>query len=525
MHLRLSLAAALLLSTSCATRPPSANGDGNPISTNALARHIEVLASDAFEGRAPGTAGEEKTVGYIVEQMRAAGIEPGNGGSWFHEVPLVEVAPSTSSILRIEGAKGGAAFEWGEEALILNPAARLDARLDRSDLVFAGYGLSAQGRDDFAGVDLAGKTVVMLAGLPEALKDSGLNAAASAKVAEATKRGAAGTIVVLPSGYSDEQWAALVKSERRPDLQLDGKQSGPTIDVRVRHGAADHLFATSGHDLAALTAAAGRPGFRSVPLGSRATVRLDGRVRRFASKNVVGVLPGAKRPDEYVLFLAHWDHLGRCAPGEADPICNGAIDNASGVGGLIELARAFARGKRPDRSILFLATTAEEGGLMGAKHFAEKPPVPLSKIVGGLGADTIASGEVRADVVVLGAGLSPDMDQVIAAAARSQGRQVVADKSSESFFERSDHYPLAAAGVPVLIATSVFAPGARAITDKYLAEHYHKPSDEYRPGMPLAGAVLDIDLAYRVGLRLADSRVWPGWKPGTPYAVARAKQR
>lgn len=526
MHLRLSLAAALLLSASCATRPPSANGDG-PISTRALARHIEVLASDAFEGRAPGTAGEEKTVGYIVAQLRGAGIQPGNGGSWFHEVPLVETAPSTSAILRIEGAKGGAAFEWGEEALILNPAARPDARLEGAELVFAGYGLSAaaQGRNDFAGVDLAGKTVVMLAGLPEALKDSGLNAAASAKVAEAARRGAAGTIVVLPSSFSDGQWTALVKSERHPDLQLDGKQSGPAVDVRVRHGAADHLFAASGHDLAALAAAAARPGFRATPLGSRATVRLDGKVRHFASKNVVGVLPGAKRPDEYVLFLAHWDHLGRCAPGEADPICNGAIDNASGVGGLIELARAFARGKRPDRSILFLATTAEEGGLMGAKHFADKPPVPLSKIVGGLGADTIASGEVPADVVVLGAGLSPGMDRIIAAAARSQGRRVVADKSSEGFFERSDHYPLAAAGVPVLIATSVFAPGARAITDKYFAERYHKPSDEYRPGMPLAAAALDIDLAYRVGMRLADSRIRPDWKPGTPYAVARAKQR
>jgi hypothetical protein len=523
MNARFSLAVALLLSTSCATRLPSV--DGNSVSSDALARHIEVLASDAFEGRAPGTAGEERTVTYIVEQMRDADVQPGNGGSWFQEVPLVEIAPSTSAILRIEGAKGGAAFEWGEEAVIVNPAARPNARLDGSDLVFAGYGLSGPGRDDFAGVDLAGKTVVFLAGLPEALKDAKLNAAASAKVAEATRRGAAGTILVLPSSYSDDQWAALVKGERRPDLQLEGKQSGPMVDVRVRHGAADHLFAASGHDFAALTAAAGRPGFRAVPLGSRATVRLDGRVRRFVSRNVVGVLPGAKRPDEFVLFLAHWDHLGRCAPGEADEICNGAIDNASGVGGLIELARAFARGKRPDRSILFLATTAEEGGLMGAKHFAEKPPVPLSKIVGGLGADTIASGEVPADVVVLGAGLSPDLDRVIAAAARSQGRQVVVDRSSEAFFERSDHYPLAAAGVPVLIATSVFAPGARVTTDNYLAERYHKPSDEYRPGMPLAGATLDIDLAYRVGLRLADSGIWPGWKPGTPYAVARAQQR
>ena len=521
---RLSLTAALLLSTSCATRPTTSAVTIEPA---ALERHIEVLASDAYEGRAPGTPGEEKTVAYIVEQLRAAGVQPGNGGSWFHEVPLIEVSPSLSAVLTVEGAKGDAAFEWGEEALITNPAARDEARLDRSPLLFAGYGLVApeRGWDDFAGADLAGKTVVMLAGAPEALKGAKLDTGSSAKIDAATKRGAAGTIVILPGSMSDERWTAAVDGERRRDLQLEGKQSGPIVDARVRHEAADRLFAASGHDLDVLVAAAGKAGFRAMPLGSRASVRLDGRVRRFASKNVVGVLPGRKRPDEHVLFLAHWDHLGRCAPGKPDPICNGAIDNASGVAGLIELARAFARGKRTERSILFLATTAEEGGLMGTRHYAERPVVPLAKTVGGLGADTIASGEVPADVVVLGAGLSPDMDRIIAAAAQAQGRRVVADKAGEAFFQRSDHYPLAAAGVPVLIATSVFAPAARAATDKYLAERYHKPSDEYRPGLPLAGAALDIDLAYRVGLRLANSRVWPGWKRGTPYAAERAKQR
>lgn len=523
MHLRLSLAAALLLS-GCATRPVPA---ASIISPDAIARHIEILASDAYEGRAPGTDGEEKTVAYIVERMKAAGVQPGNRGSWFQDVPLIEVAPSTSAILKVEGAKGGAALEWGEEAVILTPRAVPSARLDNSELVFAGYGLSApqRGWDDFAGADVAGKTVVMLGGLPDSLKDIDTNGATSAKVAEAVKRGATSTMVVLPGAVTDEQWKAFVDGERRPDLQLDGKQSGPVVDVRVRHAAADRLFAASGDDFAALAAAAGKPGFKAIPLKSRASVQLDGNVRRFASKNIVAMLPGAKRPDEYVLFLAHWDHLGRCAPGQPDPICNGAIDNASGVGGLIELARAFARGKRPDRSILFLATTAEEGGLMGARHYVEHPVVPLARTVGGLGADTIASGGAPADIVVLGGGLSPEMDRIIAAAARSQRRQVVADKAGEDFFQRSDHHPFAAAGVPVLIATSVFGPGVRAATDKYLAEHYHKPSDEYRRGMPLAGAALDIDLAYRVGLRLANSRVWPRWRADTTYAAERAKQR
>lgn len=523
MPIRPSLAALLLVTTACATTASSPAGPN--IVPAAIAEHVKVLASDAYEGRAPGTPGEGKTVRYIIEAFLAAGLSPGNGDSWQQGVPLIEIAPSPAAILRVEGSKGAAAFEWGEDAVVTNPRAVPDARLDRSEVVFAGYGLALpdRGWDDFAGVDLAGKTVVMLGGVPEALKDAG--GSTSAKVAAAVKRGAIGTIVIFPASVTDEQWQAYVDGERRADLQLDGRQSGPTIDARIRHRAADRLFAATGHELADLTAAAGRPGFRPVSLGSRASVRLEGKVRNFVSSNVVGQLRGTKRPDEYVLFLAHWDHIGRCAPGKPDPICNGAVDNASGVGGLIELARAFARGKRPDRSILFLATTAEEGGLMGAKHYVEQPVVPLAKTVGGLGADTIASGGGPADVVILGQGLSPDMDRVIAAAARAQGRKVVADKAGEEFFQRSDHYPFAAAGVPVLIATSVFAPGARAATDDYLEKRYHKPSDEYRPDLRFDGAALDVDLAYRVGLRLANGRGWPGWRRGTPYAEARAKQR
>lgn len=520
---RFAFIAALALA-GCATRPSS---PASVIDPDAIARHVETLASDAYEGRAPGTAGEKKTLAYIVAQMTAAGLRPGNGSSWFHDVPLVEIAPSSDAVLTVEGKEGGAAFEWGEDAVILNPQAMPDARLDRTPIVFAGYGIGApeRGWDDFAGADLRGKTVVVLAGVPDPLKDAAQLGTTSAKVAEAVKRGASGFIVLLPSDLSDERWGALVEAERRPDIQLDGKPGAPLIEARLRETAAERLFAVSGHDYADLRAAAGKPGFRPVALGSRASVRLNGRVRRFASKNIVGVLPGTKRPDEYVLFLAHWDHFGRCAPGKPDPICNGAVDNASGVGGLIELARAFGKGKRPQRSIMFLATTAEEHGLLGAYHYIERPVVPLAKMVGGLGADTIASGGAPADVVVLGQGLSPGMDRLIAEAAKAQGRKVVADSASEAFFQRSDHYPFATAGVPVLIATSVFAPEVRAQTDKFLAERYHKPEDEHRSDLRFDGAALDIDLAYRVGMRLANSRERPGWKPGTPYAVAHAKQR
>ena len=519
---RSSLVIALLLA-SCAPRPAAPVA---PIDPAAIAAHVEVLASDSYEGRAPGTAGEEKTLAYIVQAMKAAGVQPGNRASWFQDVPLIEVLPSLDAVLKIEGAKGGAAFEWGEDAVLANSRAIDGARLDGSELVFAGYGLTVaeRGWDDFAGVDLKGKTVVMLGGIPHVLKDAVTAAGSAAKIAAAAKRGAAGALVILPPGTSDEQWGALVVGAKRRDLQREGEQSGPVVEGRLRDSAGDRLFAASGHDFEALTAAAGRVGFRPMALGSRASVRLGGAVRHFASKNVVGLVPGARHPDEYVLFLAHWDHLGRCAPEAADQICNGAVDNASGIGGLIELGRAFAAGKRPDRSILFLATTGEEGGLIGGEYFVDHPVVPLAQIVGGLGNDTIAAG-TPADVVVLGQGLSPDMDAVIAAAARSQKRRVIVDAASDGFFPRSDHYPFAQAGVPILIATSIFAPGSKAATDRYFADHYHKPSDEYRPGMSFDAAAADIDLAWRVGLRLANSKVWPGWKAGSAYAVARATQR
>lgn len=505
----------------CATRPEPSVAT---IDTKALARHVEVLASDAYEGRAPGTAGETKTLAYIVEQMKAAGLQPGNAGSWFQDVPLLSIEPSPGALLKVEGKQGAAAFVWGEDALVFNTRATPDARLDRSELIFAGYGVRApeRGWDDFAGADLRGKTVVMLPGVPAVLKDAPQLGGSAAKAALAAQLGAAGAVVITSPDFPDEQWNAFVTAERRPDLQLAGKQEGAAVDVRLRYAAADRLFAASGQDFAALRTAAGKPGFKPVVLGSRASVQLDGKIRPFTSKNVIGVLPGKSRPNEHVLFLAHWDHLGRCAAGEADPICNGAVDNASGVSGLIELARALANGKRPARSILFLATTAEEGGLMGAKHYVEHPVVPLASTVGGLGMDTIAVAG-PADVVVLGAGLSPDMDRVIAKAAAAQGRKVVADKASTDFFPRSDHYPFAAAGVPVLIATCIFAPAAKTETDRYFADRYHKPADE-AAAVRYDGAALDVDLARRVALELANGTSWPKWKPGTPFATARTKQ-
>ncbi len=518
---RISLSVALLLAASCAPRVTPTQVAIEPA---AIERHVAVLASDAYEGRSPGTAGEEKTVAYIVEAMKAAGLQPGHRGSWFQDVPLIEVLPSEKAVLTVTGSKGGAAFEWGEDALLYNARAEAGAGLDKSEIVFAGYGLTLpdRGWDDFAGVDLKGRTVIMLGGVPEALK--GTSSPSAEKVEAATKRGATAAIVILASGITDEQWASQVKGARQRDLQLEGKASGPVVDGRLRHAAGDRLFAASGHEFAALRTAAAQPGFRAMPLGSRASVRLDGGVRRFASKNVVGLLPGTSRAEEHVLFLAHWDHLGICDPGAADAICNGASDNASGIGGLIELGRAFANGKRPARSILFLATTAEEGGLMGGEYFAEHPSVPLKQIVGGLGADTISAG-TPADVVLLGQGLSPDMDRIVAAAAKSQGRKVIASEASAGFFQRSDHYPLAKAGVPVLIATSIFAPGSKAATDKYFAERYHKPTDNYAPGMDFTAAAADMELAYRVGLALANQRGRPQWKAGTIYATARANQR
>jgi Zn-dependent M28 family amino/carboxypeptidase len=299
----------------------------------------------------------------------------------------------------------------------------------------------------------------------------------------------------------------------------------------ISNDAAQKLMMSAGKSLATLTAAAKKKGFKAVPLNLKASLTLDNGIKRQMSKNVVGVLPGKTRPDEYVLYSAHWDHLGICEPVKGDNICNGAVDNATGTGGLIALAEAHAKAGPADRSILFAAVTAEESGLLGSEYLAANPIVPLAKTVGGINMDGLNVIGQAKDVVVIGGGKS-ELEPILARHVAAQGRRIVAEPTPEKgFFYRSDHFSLAKRGVPMIYfdAGDDFVSGGasagRAAADDYTENRYHKPQDEYRDNWDWTGAVDDLRLNYAIGRELADGNAWPNWYPSAEFKAIRDKSR
>ncbi len=499
---------ALVLAAGAAAQPlPAA------ITGDAIAAHVEILASDAFEGREPGTAGETKTVAYIEAAYRGIGLTPVSGDSYRLPVPLLR-----SEALSGEIAVGALRLEDGP-GMTARPRLADESGDAAGEVVFVGYGIHApkQDRDDFAGAELHGRIALVLAGEPpgQTLHDAArAQATRPAKRATALRAGAAAVIVLYDLGPDDPVWTATRETVSRTALRLDGSAagSGDILSAVVGGDTARRLAAALGADLAALKAEASADGFRPRVLG-QGRIAAANRLVRFSSDNVAGLLRGSERPDDYIVYLAHWDHLGHCGTG-ADTICNGAVDNASGVGGIIELARAFASGPRPKRSVLFLATTAEESGLIGARHFASAGPIPAARMVAAFGLDTIAASGPARDVIILGQGLST-LDTVIARAARRSGRKVVSMREPQGFYARSDHFGFAETGVPAVIATGMFAAGGSF--DRYMSERYHKPSDEASAAIDYRGAADDANLLLDVGRTLANGRSWPRWQKSSPY--------
>lgn len=516
------------------------------ISVQTLKDVTQTLSSDAFGGRKPATADETRTIDYIVKRFKAAGLTPGNHGSWFQDVPLVQLTASNISPLSITGGKTPLSFDYRKDMVIGGYRVTPHIAIKNSDVVFVGYGIDApeRGWNDYAGVDVKGKTVIILVNDPD-WRSSDLKGPFDGKAMtyygrwtykyeEAARQGAAAAIIVHQTDPAAYGWGVVQSSWTGPQQELDVK--GDHMDQSAAIGwiqlaAAQQLFASAGKDFRALEQAAGQKGFKAVPLGLKASVSFDNAIARATSHNVIGILPGTKRPDETVFYTAHWDHLGHCDPVDGDGICNGARDNASGVAGLVALAEAQAKAGPAARTIAFMSVTAEEAGLLGSEYYAEHPIFPLAKMVGGVNMDVLNTDGATKDFVITGYGKS-QFDALVKPLAAAQGRVVEPEPDPErGGYYRSDHFSFAKLGVPMLdggsgedLVNGGTAAGHAAAID-YIEHRYHKPQDEYNPNWDWSGAVQDLTLYYQLGRELADGDQWPNWYQGTEFRAIRDKSR
>jgi len=536
----------LALAALALAAPALAQSSAPAISVDTLKDVTKTLSSDAFEGRAPTTPAEARTTGYIVERMKAAGLKPGNNGSWFQDVPLVELTAQNMTPMTFTGGKAPVSLTYRTDMVLATYRVTPKVDINNSDVVFVGYGINApeKGWNDYAGVDVKGKTVVILVNDPDwetPGKDGLFEGKAMTyygrwtyKFEEAARQGAAAVLIVHDTEPAAYGWGVVQSSWTGPQLELDAK--GDHMDQSQAIGwmqlaKAKELFASAGKDFAALSAAAKVKGFKAVRLGVKASVSFTNTIKRQASKNVIGILPGTERPGETVLFTAHWDHLGRCDAVKGDDICNGALDNASGVAGLIALAEAQVKAGPAKRSIVFMAVTAEESGLLGSKYYAEHPVYPLKDTVGGVNMDGLNVIGPSKDVVVTGFGKS-ELEDLIKPLIEAQGRVMKPEPNPErGGYFRSDHFSFAKFGVPMFdggsgedLVDGGTAKGHAAVLD-YIANRYHKPQDEYDPAWNWMGAVQDLTLYFQLGRQLAMGDAWPNWYPTAEFRALRDKDR
>lgn len=509
--------------------------------------HIAALSSDEFEGRAPGSPGEALTVAYLERELRALGLAPGNpDGTFVQDVPLVGITSKGTNAF-VAGGKE-LVFENPSQITLISRRTAPSVAVEASELVFVGHGVSApeQGWDDFAGLDVRGKTLVFLVGDPpvvDANDPSRLDPAVfggramtyygrwTYKYEIASKLGAAAAFIVHDTAGAGYGWGVVERSFTREnfDLASDGRgDARVAFEGWLSQEAARALFGACGEDFDALVKSAAVRGFKAKALDAKATLSATNTVRSIASRNVVARLVGSERPREHVAYTAHWDHLGvdRSMPG--DGVFNGAVDNASGCAGILDIARQFTERPAPARSILFLFVTAEEYGLLGSRWYSEYPLHPLDDLACAINLDSLNVWGRSVDLVSIGTGSSPELDRELVAIAGERGRVIRGDPEPEKgLFFRSDHFNFLRKGVPAVYADSGVMligkpPGAgEALRDAYVKDDYHKPSDERKASWDLTGAVLDMEVLYELGARVAASATWPGFAPTSEFRSRR----
>jgi len=507
-----------------------------------LAADTRILASDEFEGRGLASEGEVKTINFLRDEFRKLGLEPGNGESFFQEIPMVLNTVDPAARLDIKGGKKPLSFTYKVEFVARTLRAVEESELADSEMIFAGYGIVAPeyGWNDYQDLDVRGKTVVVLVNDPGfATQDPALFSGRTMtyygrwtyKYEEAARQGAAGVFIVHETEPAAYPWGVVQNSWTGPQFNLaseDNNMSRCAAEGWIHLEAARPIFAAAGLDYDTIKTTAAKRGFKAVPLGLKASLTLKNEIKKVTSHNVIARLRGSERPDECVIYMSHWDHFGKNPALEGDQIFNGAVDNATGTAALIELAEAFKALKRPpDRSIVFLAVTGEEQGLIGSGYYAEHPVFPAVKTAAVINMDALNVSGPMKDITVVGYGLS-ELDGYIEAAAKEAGRTVNPDPTPEkgSYF-RSDHFPFAKQGIPAVYPSGGIdsvehgREWTLARAEKYVAEMYHKPSDEFDPGWDLSGAIDDLRLLLKVGYRLAMETAFPNWKEGTPYKAKR----
>ncbi len=529
--------------TSCAG-PPVPQG-AEVISGDDLSMWIQKLASDEFEGRGPSSPGEEKTVVYLREQFEKMGLEPGHAEGFFQNVPLVDITVEGTPTLQIQASRRNKLeLAFGEQTVLWTKRVVESSELAASEMVFVGYGVVAPEYDwnDYEGVDVTGKTVVILVNDPgyTTEDDSLFNGRTMTyygrwtyKYEEAARQGAAGALIVHETGPAGYGWDTVRNSWTGPQFDLvsdDNNMSRVAVEGWLSLDSARSVFSLAGQDLDELSASARSGEFKAQSLGLKASVNLTNKITRSESRNVVAQVPGSDKADEYVIYMAHWDHFGRDSSLEGDQIYNGALDNATGTAGLLAIAKAYASlEQRPSRSILFLAVTAEEFGLHGSAYYGTHPIVPTNKTVGAINMDGLNMLGPMKDITVVGLGNS-DLDDYLRQVATEAGRTLRPDPEPEKgFYYRSDHFSLAKVGVPSLYTDSGIdsvehgEDWSRKQRDDYTKNRYHRTSDEWDPKWEMSGAVDDLRILYEVGHRIASSSDFPNWKEGTEFKAIRDK--
>ncbi|MGZ4965988.1 MAG: M28 family peptidase [Chthoniobacterales bacterium] len=518
------------------------------ITPDKLLGHIKVLASDEFEGRAPGSKGEELSVEYIYKQFKALGLKPGNpNGTYTQEVPLAGITTTPRAMFDVKGKT--TELKFPDDYVASSARLHQDIKVENSDIVFVGYGIVAPeyGWDDYKGVDVKGKTILMLINdppIPDQNDPTKLDPKMfrgramtyygrwTYKYEIAAEKGAAAAIIIHETGPAAYPFTVVQTSWAKENFEIDRPNKNmDQVEVRswITLDVAKKLLADSGQDFDALKKAALSKDFRPVSLGAKVTFDLKQVVRSFKSHNVVGKIEGSdpKLKDEWIIYSAHWDHLGKHPELQGDQIFNGALDNASGVAAIIELANAYMHLPKPTkRSVLVMATTAEEAGLLGAKYYAENPLYPLAQTLADINIDGTSVWGKTHDIEDISDGNS-DLDDLLGQEIERQGRVLVPNSKPErGSFYRADNFEFSKVGVPSLYTSrGRDFPGKPGFgeekMEEFVAKHYHQPSDEVQPDWDLSGAVQDVQAMFEVGYVVANAEKFPEWKPGNEFKARR----